>query len=426
MDCESFGKYLDNYENLTEQEKSDMEKHAAKCEECRAELDFFMSMISTAKSLPKIEPPADFMDKLNTRLDAEDKRVVSASKIKGHLRRYGIQYAAAAACLALVTVITANRSLLTDRMDTVPDGIISEETTVSDGSARDGAQDNIPVPSTATAAPTVSESNAQPSDASKAVPAEGNTEPTENAPVTVARQRTGIPRTSTPSVPAAPRQTSNTANEPAPAFDNVSIPAVTETHVSEPSPAEVSIPTAEQPDEANGAEAAPISSTPNENNAPVMTRSVPDDYTAEKPDDDEDGYRIALASVVNGDDAPETYDLRAEEVSESLKAAEIQANYSLAGTDNNDIARGKYSKLNKDGIPIADATAIGSIKFSYDDEERAMAVINRYTVDKEDDIYVTDSVNLNLILSKLRSEGIPYTDYTIAGSGEVKFQIKFK
>ena len=38
MDCESFGKYLDNYESLTEQEKSDMDEHAAKCEECRAEL----------------------------------------------------------------------------------------------------------------------------------------------------------------------------------------------------------------------------------------------------------------------------------------------------------------------------------------------------------------------------------------------------
>ena len=48
MDCESFGKYLDNYENLTEQEKSDMDEHAANCEECRAELDFFMSMIATA------------------------------------------------------------------------------------------------------------------------------------------------------------------------------------------------------------------------------------------------------------------------------------------------------------------------------------------------------------------------------------------
>ena len=141
MDCESFGKYLDNYESLTEKEKSDMDEHAANCEECRAELDFFLSMIATAKSLPKIEPPSDFMDKLNARLDAEDKRVVSASGIIGHFRRYGTRYAAAAACLALVAVITANRSLLTGKMDTAPDGVIREETTVSDGSARDSGND---------------------------------------------------------------------------------------------------------------------------------------------------------------------------------------------------------------------------------------------------------------------------------------------
>ena len=170
MDCESFGKYLDNYENLTEQEKSDMSEHAAKCEECRAELDFFLSMISTVKSLPKAEPPSDFMDKLNARLDAEDKRVVSASGIVGHLRRYGMQYAAAAACLALVAVITANRSLLTGQMDNVPDGVIREETTVSDGSAHSGQ--STPVPSAATPSPTAADNSAQPSAAPEAKPSD--------------------------------------------------------------------------------------------------------------------------------------------------------------------------------------------------------------------------------------------------------------
>ncbi len=411
MDCESFGKYLDNYENLTEQEKNGMDEHAAKCEECRAELDFFLSMISTAKSLPKIEPSADFMDKLNARLDAEDKRVVSASGIIGHFRRYGTRYAAAAACLALVGVITANRSLLTGKMDTVPDGIIREETTVSDGSANDSGNAAVDNP-TADAA---EEAHGALPEAAPA-PNADNTAPVRNtvdAPA-VTRQSGNAPSGGTvrASVPSAVRETPSRPS----AADTTSIPAVEAPQENAAASEPIS--------DAEGAEIAPVNTSPDEN-VPVMTRSVPENSAEAYQKTDNDGYSIALASIVNGDDAPETYDLRAEDVPESLKAAEIQANYSLAGTDDNDIARGRYSKLNKDGIPIADAPAIGSIQFSSDDEERAMEVINRYTVDEEDNIYTTDTVNLRLILSRLNREGIEYSDYTVSGSGEVKFRIEF-
>ncbi len=418
MDCESFGKYLDNYENLTEQEKSDMDEHAAKCEECRAELDFFLSMISTVKSLPKAEPPSDFMDKLNARLDAEDKRVVSASGIIGHFRRYGTRYAAAAACLALVGVITANRSLLTGKMDSVPDGVIREETTVSDGSANgsgNAAADNQ------TAAATEEAHGTQPEAAP--VPNADNTAPVRNtgdAPA-VTRQSGNASSGGTvrASVPSAVRETPIRPSAADTAGEVITTPAI-ET-------AQDNVPASEPVSDAGGAEITPVNTSTDEN-APVMTRSVPEggaEVYSLQDNGSEAGYSIALASIVKGGDAPETYDLRAEDVPESLKAAEIQANYSLAGTDDNDIARGRYSKLNKDGIPIADAPAIGSIKFSSDDEERAMEVINRYTVDEEDNIYTTDSVNLRLILSRLSSEGIEYTDYTVAGNGEVKFQIEF-
>ena len=402
MDCENFGKYLDNYESLTEQEKSDMDEHAAKCEECRAELDFFLSMISTVKSLPKAEPPSDFMDKLNARLDAEDKRVVSASGIIGHFHRYGMRYAAAAACLALVAVITANRSLLTGQMDTVPDGVIREETTVSDGSAQNGSQNNTAADENI-GKPAAETNNAQPSAAPQTNDGgtvTANAVSQTSAPAPRRSSAANAPRTDTFVPASAPR----TVSEPSETVgETVSIPVPDEnTQTDAPAPVN-------EPADNGGEESA--------NAAAYIRRSVSEENEPSENTTQHKSYSIALASIVGNDD------LRPEEVSESIKPSEIQANYSLA--DEGGIARGKYSKLNKDGIPIESATAIGSIKFRADDEERAMDVINRYTVDEENNIYTTDSANLRLILSRLSSEGIEYTDYTIAGNGEVKFQIEF-
>lgn len=126
MNCEKFNEYLDNYENLTDTQKLEMTAHTAECEACRKELDFMLSIIETAASLPKIEAPSDFMKKLNVRLDAEErKKKRISSVVLANLRRNHRQYTAAAACFALVAVITANSSILLDGMygsdgDSVP------------------------------------------------------------------------------------------------------------------------------------------------------------------------------------------------------------------------------------------------------------------------------------------------------------------
>ena len=427
MKCEDFGKYLDNYENLTEQEKIDMNEHAANCDACKAELDFFLSMISAAKSLPKIEPPSDFMDKLNARLDAEDKRVVSASGIMSHLRRYGTRYAALAACLALVAVITVNRSLLTDKMVDTPDGVILEETTLPDAMAQDDGQSDVltendlPVPADdahSDIAPVANSNNAasasQQNSTATGNKSVGTTSTSAESKTAAAKGSTtgNVTAENTRSVPAGTTGTVSETAETISEAVNVPVSEKTET------PAVIATPKNERNSDIGNTEPAPMNITA-ENN----TRSITNANEAYTRNTHNEGYSIALASIVNIHDAPETYDLRAEEVSESLKTSQVQTNYSLASES--EIAHGMYYKLNKDGIPIESATAVGSIKFSYDDKERAMEVINHYDVDKQDNVYTTDSVNLTLILSKLRSEGIPYTDYTIDETGEVKFQVQF-
>lgn len=133
MDCEKFGKYLDNFESLTENERLSLTAHASECERCAKELDFMMSVIETVKSLPKIEAPADFMERLNVRLDEEERKKKLASRIMHNMSRNWKQYTALAACLALVAVLTANGRLLTDRLTDTGDGVIVNDTPVTDG-----------------------------------------------------------------------------------------------------------------------------------------------------------------------------------------------------------------------------------------------------------------------------------------------------
>ena len=71
MDCEKFREMLDNYSDLSPQELDTLEAHALVCGECKRELEFMRSIINTVQSLPEIDPPADFLDKINERIDKE-------------------------------------------------------------------------------------------------------------------------------------------------------------------------------------------------------------------------------------------------------------------------------------------------------------------------------------------------------------------
>lgn len=163
MDCEKFGKYLDNFESLTEEERLEMTAHASECERCANELDFMLSVIKTVKSLPDIEPPADFLERLNARIDEEERKKKISSRIAYSISRNWKQYTAAAACLALVAVLTANGKLLTDRLAGTDDGVI-----VSDIPVTNGAEPEVsPM---ASAEPTVSDNTAVPEITQETIP----------------------------------------------------------------------------------------------------------------------------------------------------------------------------------------------------------------------------------------------------------------
>lgn len=143
MDCGKFKEYLDNFENLTDEQKLEMNKHAADCEECADELDFMMSIIETTKSLPKIAVPPDFAAKLNARIDVEERKNMTLLRRAAlNIKQNRNRYAAVAACFALVAVLTANGTNLIDKMNGSDDGgVIIDETVVTN------AGDSVPLPS---------------------------------------------------------------------------------------------------------------------------------------------------------------------------------------------------------------------------------------------------------------------------------------
>lgn len=137
MDHIEFGRMLDNYEDLSDNDKQLMEAHAKVCEECRRELEFYRSIMKAAASLPVIEPPADLLDKVNSQIDSMPKRNARFSRAAEHFRIYRVQYATAAACLAVGLIVGLNSGVIREKLDpAAPDGVISTTTRVSDNDDR--------------------------------------------------------------------------------------------------------------------------------------------------------------------------------------------------------------------------------------------------------------------------------------------------
>lgn len=138
MTCEEFAKLLDNYENLTDEEKLAINDHALQCAHCREELDFTLAIIAELNALPAIEVPADFGAKLNERLDLEKGAAAGLGRrILNSVRRNYGRYSAVAACLVLAVVIGANGKTLMERLNPTDDGsspviVTADKNTASD------------------------------------------------------------------------------------------------------------------------------------------------------------------------------------------------------------------------------------------------------------------------------------------------------
>lgn len=140
MNCEEFGNMLDNYENLTDEEKLSMNEHAAQCADCRAELDFMLAIVAQLNALPEIEVPSDFGTKLNERLELE--KPVGFGRFINSVRNNYKRYSTIAACLVLAVMVGTNVTTLMDKMESETDSRTVAENMISDSAAERNAEDS--------------------------------------------------------------------------------------------------------------------------------------------------------------------------------------------------------------------------------------------------------------------------------------------
>ena len=363
MECRKFREYLDNYENLTDSEKLKMTLHTEQCEECGKELQFMLSIIETTKSLPRIEPPADFMDKLNIRISMEERKNNRAAKrIMRNLKTNWKQYAAAAACFALVAVIVANGRTFIDNMDTGDDGIIIEETVSTDSPVPAVTPVPVPdkVPDNTVAADKRSSENKE----------SGETKNVKNNRSDRSDKNTSADRTS-----AVANNTNNATRPSVSASSGKKDVNRTENNVSAQA-------VTEDAESAVNDSAAAINNTPSDmDNEPVIA-SVPIGRSIPEPVQD---------------DMTRSYSLKGEN---SIAVASLEGD----GYENENIA-------------------VGKLRISSDNEEKAMSVIERYSYSMDDEMYAVNAENFAVMLTSLNMENVEYADYTIISGGIVRFQV---
>lgn len=146
MDCEKFAQMLDRYADLTDAEMCELEAHAEMCEGCADELAFMRSILSTVKSLPPIEPPSDFLESVNARLDKELAKETPVQRFARRSRPYVYRYGSMAACVALAVAVGVNADSLLSKMNGDTSGVLIEEKTADSADSRSGKNDMAIIP----------------------------------------------------------------------------------------------------------------------------------------------------------------------------------------------------------------------------------------------------------------------------------------
>lgn len=369
MDCKSFNEHLDNYEFLSKETKDEMNCHADVCENCRNELDFMLSVMSTVKSLPKIEPPVDFMDKLNLRLDEEEKiKYGVVSRVSRNLRKNWKQYTALAACFALVAVITSNGRYLVKNISDDDSGIIQREDTVIDSD-----DENRPIPAIVT--DETDSNEVQVDDSVAAAVAEKK------------REKTIVSSDVKVNEFAPVREVASAIDDLSPAKSN-EIEAASDRLVIAPAARDI-----ESEDERLVGEVAA--------------------YSMEASD-----YQIAPANISGEEIAAYSIDDEIPEIRSRVRDEDITGGYTLASN-----AKLANIRSRNTSSMYEENKAIGTIKISADNVEEVINLVLEYAYDVDGDLYTTSSDNLSLLLSSLNSKGVDYEDYTPGYEGEITFKL---
>ena len=397
--CDEFRHLLDNYESLTETEKLMITAHATECENCRNELDFMLSIISTAKTLPKIKAPDNFLTNLNARIDLEEiKERQQQRKVKRSLITGWKRYSTIAACLLLVAVVGVNGRNLVYQMVDKGNDVITEERVSSDGNRRNGEQPESIAESPNNDVPAMEETN----------------------------KSLSTPSAEEPILPAI-------ENSPAPIKK------------SEKEKAQEVQKTVQTGSLSTSAIQTPVTTAPASTNQPVQENeeSIKDnsasevDLAAQLPESD-DNTAVSEPYTV----ARERYTIPIESIpyGDSTAAASTSENngntadgYSIAnGSRKAELALGNYTPIDKDGNPtdfainsdeVSDVPSGSSILVSSADEDKVKNLMNRYITGNYSGYYMTTEDKLNQLFEEMDKAGINYEKFIKNSSERVSFKL---
>lgn len=374
MKCSEFAQLLDNYANLDQKQLDELEQHAAECDKCREELEFFRMITETTASLASPIPPSDLIDKINDRIDNEQKQRIFVSvmeNIRVNLRHYAM----VAACLVVGVIVGLNSKMMNERISgTDNDGIIKSEIHTSENGTDQVSENGTGSVSGPVLTPHLPE-------------------PTASTDKDHSNTNTVIP------------ETDNSVNKGrSVAESSAPVPARNESsgysyNVPQRAALATAQPETQQQSAANDVQyTQPATNADNITAASATTETVPeqsnDVYTVER-----DGYHLP------------------EETQETVSEGTVNEveSYSLAQNENTE--EYGYSVQNSDVSP--DQLAV-----SYDDADRVISILSEFSIENNGEACIASSADFDVFLSQLDAEGIEYNYIPRGGAGDtVVFRI---
>lgn len=398
MDCSEFSRMLDSYADLDKFQIAELDIHAAQCEKCRAELEFFRLITKTTASLEAPSPPSDLKDRINSEIDKMPKQSfikTVTDNIKVNIR----QYATLAACLVLGIVVGVNGQMMSRRISGGDnDGVIRRQTMASDRGEEPGTNDmSEGAVSDGETSAAEGETDAQAAQSSD-TKAQGETSAVSG--------RGAV--SSSAGVSASARDTAE--REPAAVSGNGSN-ARSVSNVS--SRGSQSTETASQPVVDGGADTKAVESVVSGNSvSPAQESILPvsgtEDAAAEQ--------HAAATDVSEGDNGSytiphDTYHMPEQNGNEnsvaSSESGEVE-NYSLAQSEEDEYG---YNTKAREENP--DRLAVYS-----DDAERVLTILGEFHVESSSLASSMASSDFYAFLSRLDAEGIDYSYQERGGSGD--------
>jgi hypothetical protein len=382
------------------------------------------SIISTTSSLPPIEPPEDFLDKLNTRLDKEIEQESKLTRFVRRSRPYIGRYGAVAACFAVAVTVGINADTLVSRMNNSDDGVISRTTTSDDGIAVPELPEDIKADKSGEESDTASEATTVPS----IVPTFGDMSEAQTRDKSTSIPMGAVGSDTQQAKAAQPQKTEtvknsssvNTAGTSASAANAGMSVGAGSTASATPVPQLSTV--APSASYNSGSASAAVQEEAQKDNSPSVTSaaSSEDNITADTAVEKKENADISPAYVrARIAEGPDEYSV-VDNLQIKDEYAEVQ---SLEESDTVN-ALSDYTIVQMDTQEeMAYSTPLGStISIKSKDADRAKEVIDVFVSGVYGNYYMITSGDMNDLLSQLGREGIWY-DANINESGD---KISFK